>query len=125
MFLIKHKILIVDDQPGIRLLLQDVFTNEGYGVILADTGMLALERIYEHSFDLVILDYNLPLMNGRRILDKIPKEKSMIPIIVMSGLIENIQRDFRQDINVELIAKPFDIKEMIELVKTLIERNVA
>lgn len=122
MYVIKHEILIVDDQPGICLLLKDVFTNEGYDVMLAHTGAEALEKIFEQSFDLVMLDYRLPILNGYEILQQMIKNEIMIPVILMSGLIENIQGDFKnENMAIEIIAKPFDLKDVIELVKVMID----
>jgi len=120
-FTIKHEILIVDDQPGICLLLKDVFTNEGYDVMLAHTGTEALEKISEHSFDLIMLDYHLPILSGHEILQQMIKKKMIIPVILMSGLIENIQADFSdENITIEIVAKPFNLKEIIGLVKSMI-----
>lgn len=119
--IIKQEILIVDDQPGIRLLLQDVFINEGYGVMVAHTGLEALEKIYEHSFDLVMLDYRLPILNGGEVLQKMTKDQIIIPVILMSGLIENIEGDFRkEDMTIKIVGKPFDLIDLIELVKSMI-----
>ncbi len=121
MFAIKHEILIVDDQPGICLLLKDVFTNEGYDVELAHTGIEALEKIYKHSFDLVMLDYRLPILSGHEILKKMIKKEIIVPVILMSGLIENIQEDFKEEnMAIKIVAKPFNLKEIIELVKSMI-----
>jgi two-component system response regulator (stage 0 sporulation protein F) len=118
---IKHKILIVDDQPGIRLLLMDVFTNEGYEVILAQNGKEALEKISKHKFDLIMLDYRLPILNGHEVLQQMINEKITIPVIMMSGLIENIKEDFKQeDMMIEIVAKPFNIKDICELVKSML-----
>lgn len=120
-FAIKHEILIVDDQPGIRLLLKDVFTNEGYNVMLSETGADALEKIYKHSFDLVMLDYRLPILNGDEILEKMIKRDIIVPVILMSGLIEKIQEDYEeQHMTIEVVAKPFNLIEIIELVKSMI-----
>jgi len=119
---IKHEILIVDDQPGIRLLLKDVFTNEGYDVMLSGTGADALEKLCKYSFDLVMLDYRLPIVNGDEILKKMVKREILIPVILMSGLIEKIQEDFKEEnMTVEVVAKPFNLIEIIELVKTMIK----
>jgi len=119
---IKQEILIVDDQPGIRLLLKDVFTNEGYDVMLSGTGTDALEKICKYSFDLVMLDYRLPILNGDEILKKMVKRGIIVPVILMSGLIEKIQEDFEEEnMTIEVVAKPFNLIEIIELVKSMIE----
>src|SRR5690625_527709 len=60
----QKEILVVDDQPGIRLLLTDIFENDGYKVNTAETGQEALDKIYKNFFDLIILDYKLPILDG-------------------------------------------------------------
>lgn len=122
MLAIKHEILIVDDQPGIRLLLKDVFTNEGYNVMLSGTGTDALEKICKYPFDLVMLDYRLPILNGDEILKKMVKREILVPVILMSGLIEKIQKNYKEEnMTIEVVAKPFNLIEIIELVKSMIE----
>lgn len=119
--MMKDEILVVDDQAGIRLLLTDIFTSEGYQVTSAETGKEALEKIYQHSFDLIILDYRLPILNGGEILQQMREDQKMIPVILMSGLIENIKEEFiKDDMIIELVAKPFNIKDICDLVKSML-----
>lgn len=115
----QKEILIVDDQPGIRLLLTDVFESEGYKVITAETGKEALDKIHNNAFDLLILDYKLPVVNGIEVLTQLEQENMLIPAILMSGLAEEMERkagNLRSLKNI--LAKPFDIKTAIEMVKS-------
>lgn len=116
----KKKLLVVDDQPGIRLLLTDVFKSEGYGVETAKTGKEALDKVLNTSFDLIMLDYRLPIMDGRQVLEEMKHHKTDIPVILMTGLIEGIDEDLKQKTeNLKIVAKPFDIKEICNLVDQL------
>ena len=65
--MVKH-ILIVDDQLGIRLLLEEVFSQEGYKVSLASNGFEALELLKRNNIDGVLLDMKIPGMDGIQIL---------------------------------------------------------
>lgn len=62
------KILIVDDQPGIRIVLQEVLKNEGYEIQTAGSGLEAIELIKNEDFDALLTDMKLPGMNGVEIL---------------------------------------------------------
>lgn len=117
----QKEILIVDDQPGIRLLLTDIFENEGYRVVTAETGREALDKIYKNSFDLLILDYKLPILDGLEVLERLEQEKIMIPAILMSGLVEEMRVEAKQySLLKEILAKPFDVKSISELVQTIL-----
>ena len=113
-----RKLLIVDDHPGIRLLLSDILMNAGYETATADNGKAALEMLLEEQFSLVMLDYNLPIVDGKEIIKKLNEKEIQIPIIVMSGLIEKIENEFESYPYVkQVIAKPFNVIEIPSIVK--------
>ena len=70
----KGKILIVDDQFGIRILLNEVFQQEGYQTFQASNGKKALEMAEMYSPDMVLLDVKIPGMDGIEILQKLKEE---------------------------------------------------
>ncbi|WP_010648403.1 response regulator [Oceanobacillus massiliensis] len=108
----QKEILVVDDQAGIRLLLNDILDSEGYSVSLASTGKEAIDRLQKDSYDLIILDYKLPIIDGKEVLNILEKEKNEIPVIVMSGMTENIITEIEKIKMVKkIIAKPFNIKD--------------
>lgn len=117
----ENKLLIVDDQPGIRLLLKDVFTSEGYEVRTAKTGQEALDKIQNSTFHLIILDYRLPILNGKEVIAQMERNNILTPVILMSGSMESLNRELISDRKaVELVAKPFNIKEISELVHSML-----
>ena len=65
------KILIVDDQQGIRLLLNEIFKNEGYETFLASNGIEAVQYVDNNVIDCALLDMKIPGMNGLEILKHI------------------------------------------------------
>ncbi|ASK62061.1 response regulator [Virgibacillus phasianinus] len=118
----KKHILVVDDQPGIRFLLDEVFTNEGYQVTTAITGKDALDRVHARTFDLIMLDYKLPVMDGVNVLQQLEAENIIIPSILMSGLVEEIMHEEDNCALIEhIVAKPFNILEVCEMVNGLLE----
>ncbi|UJL46006.1 response regulator [Virgibacillus sp. NKC19-16] len=117
----QKKILVVDDQAGIRLLLTDLFTSKGYHVTTATTGKEALDIINTNPFHLIIVDYRLPIFNGTEILDQLHQNEREIPAFLMSGFEESIREEAAQYSQVKaVLTKPFDVEEMVELVKSVI-----
>ncbi|TFJ93382.1 response regulator [Lentibacillus salicampi] len=118
----KKEILVVDDQPGIRMLLQELFTDEGYNITTAETGKEALEKLYARSFDLLMLDYKLPLVDGADVLKQMERDEFNVPAIVMSGLAEDIKKEIKQfSIVRKVFAKPFNIQEVSRFVKSILD----
>jgi DNA-binding response OmpR family regulator len=82
---VKKKILVVDDEKNIRILLTEELTDEGYDVILAKNGAEALEMIKSEKPDLVTLDIKMPGEDGLSILRKIRETEYDLPVIICSA----------------------------------------
>ncbi|HLR03881.1 MAG TPA: response regulator [Virgibacillus sp.] len=112
------EILVVDDQAGIRLLLEDVLTNEGYQVKTVATGKEALELIERHVFDMIVLDYRLPVYNGIYILQWLEERAIDTPVIVMTGMEDAAKNEIsKTGIQVDVLGKPFNIVDLCTIVK--------
>ncbi|MFZ3589091.1 response regulator [Bacillus sp. DJP31] len=112
------KILIVDDQFGIRILLNEVFQKEGYTTFQAANGFQALDIVDKHSPDLVLLDMKIPGMDGIEILKRMKAVDPDIQAIIMTayGELDMIQE--AKDLGaITHFAKPFDIDEIRDAVK--------
>ena len=81
----EEKILIVDDQFGIRILLNEVLQKEGYHTFQAANGVQALEITKKHSPDLVLLDMKIPGMDGIEILKRMKSIDPDIRVIIMTA----------------------------------------
>lgn len=81
----EKRLLIVDDEPPVRELLQCYFTARGYSVICASTGEEALRIAREHLVHLILLDYLLPDFDGLELIQRLRKVKSLRPVILMTG----------------------------------------
>ncbi|NPA48455.1 MAG: response regulator [Thermodesulfobacteria bacterium] len=116
----KPKILIVDDEESIHLLYREELSDEGYEVISAMSGPEALELIEKEKPDLVVLDINMPGMNGLEVLRTIKEKNPKLPVILCSAYPE-----FKQDLSSwasdDYIVKSFDLTELKESIK----RNLA
>lgn len=115
----KKKILIVDDQNGIRVLLVEVFSVEGYSTFQAPNGKLALEIVRRESPDLVLLDMKIPGMDGLDILKHIKQIDPSIKVIMMTAYGELDMIKEATDLGaLTHFTKPFDIDELRIAVNT-------
>lgn len=116
------EILVADDQAGIRMLLQEMFADEGYHVTTVETGKEALDKIYAGSFDLLMLDYKLPIVDGSQVLSQLEQDRIFIPAIIMSGLAEDARKELKDFSFIrKVFAKPFNIQEVSRFVKHILD----
>lgn len=115
-------ILIVDDQLGIRLLLEEVFSKEGYRIITAGSGHEALQKVEKSCPDLVLLDMKIPGMDGIEILKHLKKQRENVLVIMMTayGELNLIQESLAMGA-VRHFTKPFDVFELRDAVKSLLD----
>lgn len=108
-----QKVLIVDDQYGIRLLLYEVFKREGYEVHQAENGKKALEMVKRHTPDIILLDMKLPGMDGIEILKQIRKIDDNVKVIMMTayGELDMLAEAVKYNV-VTYFTKPFDIDQL-------------
>ncbi len=116
-----QKILIVDDESVIRLLLKRILEAEGYRLTEAVNGEEALKEVQRETPALVLLDVSMPGMNGFQTCKRI-REFSDVPIVLLSGIDNNEEkaRAFEVGAN-EFITKPFFPKELVAHVKTILK----
>ncbi|WP_101842364.1 response regulator [Halobacillus sp. Marseille-P3879] len=120
-----NKVLVVDDQPGIRMLLEELLKGDGYEIITAKTGKQACEEAIEHHPDLILMDYRLPMMSGDEVLKYFNDQNIHQPVLIMTGLSpSSIQEHTGYPFVKDIVPKPFDIHMMRELVaKTISEKE--
>ncbi|HLA04915.1 MAG TPA: sigma-54 dependent transcriptional regulator [Syntrophales bacterium] len=107
------RILVVDDEHLIRWTLQKNLEKAGYGVILAETGEEALQKIREESPDLALLDINLPGMDGFEVLEKaLQIDQSIIPIMITAFEDVDCVVKAMKFGAFDYIAKPFDFNKV-------------
>lgn len=109
----KRKLLIVDDQMGIRILLEEVFESEGYRTFQASNGKLALEIVEKESPEMVLLDMKIPGMDGLEILKRIKTISKDIKVIMMTAYGElDVIKETTELGALMHFTKPFDIDEL-------------
>lgn len=119
----KKKILIVEDDPGIRVILQDALLEKGYDVESASDGEKGLEMALEIKPDLLILDVMLPLMDGFEICKRVRQEGMTSPILMLTVKDEEVDKVLGLELGADdYVTKPFSLKELSARIKALLRR---
>jgi two-component system response regulator (stage 0 sporulation protein F) len=112
----KKRILLVDDEEGIQLLYREEFEEEGFEVTTAYNGEEALEQFSQELPDLVILDINMPGMNGIEVLRRMKEINPNLPVILSSAYPE-----YKQDLSTwaseDYIVKSANMDELKNAVR--------
>ncbi len=116
------KILVVDDQMGVRRLLFEAFREEGFQVDMAASGQEAITKVKETVPALILMDMKMPGMNGLEALKEIKKLNHDISVIMMTayGELEIVTQAMKLGVK-EYITKPFDLNDL----KLLVKRTLA
>ena len=117
------KVLIVDDEIGIRDVIKEYCLSENFEVIEASNGVEALNILENNNVDIIILDIMMPQMDGYTAITKIRK-KYNTPVIMLSARAD--EYDKLQSFNLgvdDYVTKPFSPKELIARIKAITSRN--
>ena len=108
------KVLIAEDDEGIRQGLREVIEGEGYQVIEAADGQQALDLFKEHTPDLALLDIMMPRVNGYDVCKRLLAEVPSLPVIFISAKSEEIDRVVGLELGADdFISKPFGVREVV------------
>lgn len=111
------RILVTDDQAGIRKLLIEILRPQGYEVIECADGLEALKFLESNRVDLMLLDMKMPQMDGITTLKRINELKLDVKVIFMTAFGElKVTKDAHRLGALDYILKPFDIIQLLELV---------
>lgn len=110
-------VLIVDDEVDICLNYADIFTDVGYAVDVAHAGASALEYIRERAYDVALLDFKLPDMDGLTLYREIKKlREGTVAIIVTGFATDEIVKEATAAGVMRVVPKPAPVPKMIELI---------
>lgn len=116
------RILLVEDELRMRMIVRDYLENEGYEVVEAKDGMEALNAFHHHEIDLILLDLMIPFLDGFGVCREI-RSKSDIPIIIITAKEEDEDKIRGFDLGAdEYVTKPFSPKVLVARVKSLLKR---
>lgn len=112
----KKRLLLVDDEESIQLLYREEFEEEGYIVDSAYNGTEALEKFRTNPPDLVILDINMPGMNGIEVLRQMKEMRASLPIILSSAY-QEYKQDFGSWASEAYVVKSANMDELKSTVR--------
>jgi two-component system KDP operon response regulator KdpE len=118
------KILVVDDEPPIRKLLRMGLVSQGYDVLEAQNGKVALELLSNNP-DLVILDLGLPDIDGLELLRRIRQRENSLPIVVLSSRGDEAGKVAALDLGADdYVTKPFGMEELFARMRAALRHQL-
>ena len=119
-----RKVLIIEDDPAIRIALEDDFTAEGYHVDSADNGQDGLEKGLVPDYDVIVLDLMLPEINGFEVCKKIREQGIGTPIIMLTAKSQEVDKILGLEIGADdYITKPFSPRELQARINAVLRRS--
>ncbi len=119
------KMLVVDDEMRIRLIIKEYAEFNGFEVVEAEDGMDAVSKVKTQDFDIIIMDIMMPKLDGYSACKEIRKIKD-IPIIMLSARSEEYDKLFGFELGIDdYVVKPFSPKELMARVNVVLSRHAA
>lgn len=117
----RGQLLVVDDDRDIQMLLSRILSVMDYDVTVTDNGLEALRVFLAGSYDLVITDFHMPLMNGWELSHLVKKQSPKTPVIIIMGYCDDKHLE-KLNMNCvdAIILKPFRLQEIEETVQRLL-----
>ena len=122
----KATILLLEDDLTLSETVVEYFQDQGFDIDFVYDGEEALSFIYEKNYDLLLLDVNVPNKNGFEVLKEIRSEGNKSPAIFITSLnsMESLEEGFQSGCD-DYIRKPFELKELLLRVQTILKREFA
>lgn len=119
------KILLVEDESDLSLIISDVLTQEGYRVLNASDGLEGLRKFKDENPHIVVADVMMPKMDGFTMAGEIRKLDSNIPILFLTArsTIDDVEEGFEAGAN-DYIKKPFELRELMIRIKALLRKYI-
>jgi DNA-binding response OmpR family regulator len=118
------KILLLEDDANLNETVTEFLEDEGHEVVSVFDGYEAQEKLYETKFDLLLLDINVPGIDGLELLKESRNEGVVAPAIYITSMdsVDDLEKGFASGCD-DYIRKPFALKELLIRVETLLKRN--
>ncbi len=122
----KSKIIIAEDDTVLRDLYLRKFSSDTYDVRTASNGQEALDLIAKDKPDLVLLDINMPVLDGFGVLEKLPKAERSFPIVMLTNFEDQANRDRGAALGIDdyFVKKDMTIKSLLTMVEGLLAKKV-
>ena len=118
-----NKILFVEDEEDLTLIVADTLRGQGYAVITAADGIEGLEKFKTEAADIVVADVMMPKMDGFTMAKEIRKLSPTVPLLFLTAksTIDDVEEGFEIGAN-DYLKKPFELRELIVRIKALLRR---
>lgn len=121
----ERKLLIVEDEKKIANALKKGLSENGYHVEMAFDGLIGRKLFLSHTYDLVILDINLPGLNGYELCKIIRNHNQQVPVIMLTALSSTEDKIEGFDAGADdYVIKPFEFKELLVRIRALLKRSM-
>ncbi len=119
-----NKILFVEDEEDLTLIVADTLRGQGYDVITAADGIQGLEKFKSEGADIVVADVMMPKMDGFTMAKEIRKLSPTVPLLFLTAksTIDDVEQGFEIGAN-DYLKKPFELRELIVRIKALLRRS--
>lgn len=115
-----RRVLVIEDEPAMRLLIQEYLEFLGYPVLLAPDGATALELAAGGNLSLAFVDINLPDMTGVEVMRRFREMGVACPLVVLSGNLRESYTDEIEDLDVDrVMEKPIDLDDLERVLRQL------
>ncbi len=120
----KKRILLLEDDPTLNETVVEYFEDLGYLIDGIEDGLDALDKIYENSYDILLLDVKVPQMSGFDLLKELRKRDIATPAIFITSLnsIDDLSEGYESGCD-DYIRKPFALKELLVRVESILKRD--
>ena len=119
-----HRILLVEDEEGLRITLRDRLSGEGYEVETAEDGRLGFERAAGGGFDLIVLDVMLPAKSGIDVCRDLRQQGNQTAVLMLTARSQTIDKVLGLKIGADdYLTKPFEMLELLARIEALLRRS--
>ncbi|GGF08724.1 response regulator [Hymenobacter cavernae] len=118
------KLLLVEDEPKLASFIKKGFENEGYEIEVAYDGRMGQSLLRQHKYELIILDVNLPYVNGFELCRQVRADDPLVPVLLLTALdsLDDKVTGFEAGTD-DYLVKPFEFKELLLRVRVLLKRS--
>jgi len=123
----ERKVLVVDDEIHIVHVVAIKLRNNGFDVITAENGSQAYELACKEKPDIIVADYQMPVMNGLELTEKIRQNEATknIPVVMLTARSFSIEEDIRKKLQIsQCLSKPFSPKELLRSIEDTLYQTV-
>jgi DNA-binding response OmpR family regulator len=115
----RKRVLVADDDPSVRESLKKILEDGGYEVLLAEDGEVAVQRLTNENVDLLLLDLEMPKLDGWDVFEGVRARCPVLPVIMITGLATELETRLIPGLD-SLLEKPLDVPALLKRIDELL-----